>query len=82
MDCIEEVERMPGVERVRLDMCQYGMKSHIHSRGGPLGPVLKPTGMLTDSYCLKKELPSKCEGGHVHVHLVGDRAAAAQEYPQ
>ena len=60
MDCIEELERMPGVERVRLDMCQYVMKSHIHGRGGPLGPVLKPTGMLTNYYCLKKDLSRKC----------------------
>ena len=32
---------------MRLDMCQYGMTSHWSSKQGQLGPVLKPTGMLT-----------------------------------
>ena len=82
LPCIEEIEKMQNVERVRLDMCQYGMVSHVHSKNGPLGPVLKPTGMLTNSRCLRKELSKRCIGGHDHVHLVGGRASAAQEYPR
>ena len=73
---------MQSVERVRLDMCQYGMVSHVHSKNGHLGPVLRPTGMLTNSRCLRKELSKRCTGGHRHVHLVGGRASAAQEYPR
>ena len=57
------------------------MQSHADSRSGPLGPVLKPTGMLTNSPHLRKELSRRCRGNHAHVHLVGGRAAAAQEYP-
>ena len=72
---------MPGVERVRLDMCQYGMTSHWRHRGGELGPVMKPTGMLTNSPFLRLELSRRCPRDHEHVHLVGGRAAAAQEYP-
>ena len=82
LPCIEELEKMQNVERIRLDMCQYGMVSHVHSKSGPLGPVLKPTGMLTNSRCLRKELAKRCTGGHDHVHLVGGRASAAQEYPR
>ena len=51
MPCIEKLEAMNGVERVRMDMCEFGMDSHIGPRGGPRGPVLKPTGMLTNSHC-------------------------------
>ena len=69
------------MERIRLDMCQMGMVSNVDKRGGPLGPVLKPTGMLTNSWCLQKEMALRCPGDHEHVHLVGGRASAAQEYP-
>ena len=82
MECIREVEALQGVVRVRLDMCQYGMTSRIDQGGGPLGPVLKPTGMLTNPYCLQRELSLRCPRNHEHVHLVGGRVSAAQEYPK
>ena len=63
-------------------MFQYGMVSHWEGKQGPLGPVLKPTGMLTFSWCLQLELSRRCPRSHEHVHLVGGRAAAAQEYPK
>ena len=72
---------MPGVERVRLDMCQYGMTSHWRHREGEVGPVIKPTGMLTNSPFLRLELSRRCPRDHEYVHLVGGRATAAQEYP-
>ena len=63
-------------------MCQFGMTSHRDKKGGPIGPVLKPTGMLTNSWCLQLELAKRCPRDHEHVHLIGGRAAAAQEYPR
>ena len=46
--CIASFEKkVPRVERVSLDMRQHGMTSHWHTRGGNLGPVMRPTGMLT-----------------------------------
>ena len=71
LQCVKDIEKLNGVERVRLDMCQYGMESHIQSKDGPRGPVLKPTGMLTNSWCLRIELSKRCQGGRKHVHLVG-----------
>ena len=43
--------------------------------------MLKPTGMMTNSWCLQLALNLRCKGDHSHVHLVGGRASAAQEYP-
>ena len=57
-------------------MCQYGMESHVASNHGLMGLVLKPTGMLTIPWPLQRELRLRCT-----THLVGSRAAAAQEYP-
>ena len=63
-------------------MRQYSMESFVASKNGILGIVLKPTGKLTNSWCLQRELSLRCTKCHEHVHLVGDRAAAAQEYPK
>ena len=82
LDCMKEVENLPSTVRVRLDMCKYCIVSHCGPKNGPLGPVLKPTGMLTNSWCLQRELSSRCPGNHEHVHLAGGRASAAQEYPR
>ena len=57
------------------------MTSHWQHRGGKLGPVMKPTGMLTNSPFLRLELSRRCPRDHEHVRLVGGKAAAAQEYP-
>lgn len=69
--CMQEVEKLPGTLRVRMDMCQYDMLSHWEGKEGPFGQVLKPTGMLTNSWCLQRELSLRCPRNHPHVHLVG-----------
>ena len=81
LDCIADLEKMPGVERVRLEMRQLGVTSHWHARGGELAPAMKPTGVLTNSPHLRRELSLHSLLDHEHVHLVGGRVAAAQEYP-
>ena len=78
---IEELLSHDDVQRVRTDMCQFGMTSRQGGVGSALGPVLKPTGFLTNSKCIAKELSQRCPTDHEHVPLVGGRAAAAAIYP-
>ena len=70
-----------GVQRVRTDMCQFGMMSRTSGVGSVLGHVLKPTGFLTNSKHIARELSRRCPRDHDHVPLVGGRAAAAAIYP-
>ena len=81
LDCVEKMERQPDIMKVRTDMCQFGMVSHIESKTQELGPVLKPTGFMTNCSHIARELGVRCDKSHDHVHLVGGRAAAAAIYP-
>ena len=63
-------------------MCQFGMTSRVGGAGSELGPVLKPTGFMTNSPCIARELAQLCPRDHEHVALVGGRAAAAAIYPE
>ena len=78
---IQELLDHPMVELVPGHMCRFGMESHIDKRQGELGPVKKPTGFMSSSRFVCRELEKKCEGGHTHVPLVGGRASAASIYP-
>lgn len=78
---IEELEKESTVQRVRVDMCKFGMVSRTGNAGSRLGPVKKPISMLTNSPYVAKELSRRCPGDHEHVHLLGGRAVAAQVYP-
>ena len=78
---IENLLKKPDVQRVRTDMCQFGMTSRTGPVGSALGPVLKPTGFLTNSSHIARELSKPCPKLHEHVPLVGGRAAAAATYP-
>ena len=62
-------------------MCRFGTTSHVREKDGPRGLVKKPTGFITSSRCVAAQLNLQCDGSHVHVHLVGGRAAAAQVDP-
>ena len=70
------------VLRVQTHMCQFGMTSRIGGVGSELGPVLKPTGFMTNSPYIARELARLCPRDHKHVHLVGGRAAEAAIYPE
>ena len=76
-----EMERLmarPSVVSTVANMCQFGMQTFPD---GSLGPVAKPTRFATNSPRLCDALDRKCNKEHVHAHLLGGRAAAAQEYP-
>ena len=76
-----ELEGNSEVLKVRTDMCQFGMVSRTVGIGSELGPVLKPTGFLTNCKHIARELSRRCPRNHEHVPLVGGRAAAAAIYP-
>jgi hypothetical protein len=67
--------------RVHTYMCQFGMMSRIGGVGSELGPVLKPTGFMTNSVHIANELQKVCPRYHAHVPLVVGRAAGAAIYP-
>ena len=76
-----KLEGREGVQKVHTDMCQFGMHSRIGGVGTDLGLVLKPTGFLTNCKHIARELSRRCPRDHVHVPLVGGRAADAAIYP-
>ena len=54
---IEKLLQYDDVQRVQAHMCQFGMVSSRNGGvGSELGPALKPTGFLTDSHCIAREL--------------------------
>jgi len=71
--------QLPGIERVRGDMCQHGMT--IEDKQG-VAPACKPTGWLSNSNIILQELNKLCIGGHRHADLTNGRAAKAQVYPE
>ena len=82
---MSEIDRLlahDDVMKVQTHMCQFGMTSRIGGVGSELGPVLKPTGFMTNSPCIASELARACPRDHKHVTLVGGRAAGAAIYPE
>ena len=61
------------------DQCMYGLVTK-----GPNGEEMsakKPTQWASTSPQMLKRLSTRCDGTHVHQHLIGGRAAAAAYYP-
>ena len=56
LECIAKLEALDDVRKVLTHMCQFGMKSRTEGQGSELGPVLKPTGFLTNSAHIAREL--------------------------
>ena len=81
LDCISKLEGYDDVRKVLTHMCQFGMTSRTEGQVSALGPVLKPTGFLTNSTHIARELHKTCPRDHKHVNLVGGRAACAAIYP-
>ena len=85
MPSVIEMSKLPDVECVRADQCQYGLQSSWGRVGSELGPVLKPTRFMTNSSKIAGELSLRCgqkESHAKHVHLMGGRAEKAAEYPK
>ena len=80
--------RQPGVLRLVGHQCAHGMKAKDEQGEGL---VLKPTGWLTDSWWIGKEVSAKCsnlraewaEEQHRHVRCMSSKITRACEvYPQ
>ena len=67
-----------GVVRAESDLCRFGMKIVIK---GEEMAAKKPTSFATNAWVLGRELAKRCEGGHIHGHLMEGRAKAAAVYP-
>ncbi len=75
-ECVEEVKKLEEVDRGRCDMCAHGMAVT------PEGYNRKPTGIMSNSRMILKEVCLECPGGHPHVALIGGLAHKAQRYPE
>ena len=65
---IKSIEALNGVLKVKLDMCQFGLKVKTPS-GYQL--VRKPTTLLTNNAIMAKTLSKRCDGSHKHCMLKG-----------
>ena len=54
--CIRRIMKLEGVNRIRSDQCQFGQTSR------EARPVKKPTGFMSNSEMLLKELQGTCTG--------------------
>ena len=78
LEVMEGIMRLPGVERVNADQCEFGLETIVI---GVEGHAKKPTGFATNSWCMACELDRQCSGRHLHFSLMEGGAARAQEYP-
>ena len=75
---IENVLRHPMVSSIISDQCEYGLLTP-DANGLPT-PAKKPTRWMSSSPFMLQRLSKRCSGDHVHQHLVGGRAKAAEDY--
>ena len=78
MEEVQELLHMPDILRAESDQCRFGLTTVV--KGEEL-LAKKPTSFLTNSWAIERELSKKCQGDHVHGHLIEGRARAAQVYP-
>ena len=75
---IQRLMEHPKVSSVVSDQCEYGLLTP-NADGVPT-PAKKPTRWMSSSAMMLKRLSRRCSGNHVHQHLVGGRAKAAEDY--
>ena len=68
----------PKVSSLISDQCEYGLLTPDEN-GNPT-PAKKPTRWMSSSPFMLHRLSRRCSGNHVHQHLVGGRAKAAEDY--
>ena len=59
---MKQLMETDGVERVRGDQCQFGATAARGPKQG--GPILKPTGFLSNSPAVLRALSRRCTGRH------------------
>ena len=73
---VQKCLQLPGVQRVRADLCEYGMAV----RDGVANK--KPTDFMVNGVGMMMELGRRCGGGHAHQPLIGGLAKFAEKYPK
>ena len=89
LECMRRLRLIPGVSVVRADQCQYGAEA---PRGPHKGsPVLKPTGFMSNSPEVLRELSRRCTGtnmqcsrpgGGKHTPCAGSICKDMAKYPR
>ena len=74
---VERLLEHPRISTVTSDQCEYGLLTP-DANGEPT-PAKKPTRWMSSSPHMLKRLSQRCRGDHVHQHLVGGRAKAAED---
>ena len=69
--CIQRLQELEGVVRIRVDMCMFG----LNVTGDGLNK--KPTGILSNCPGIVKKLNLQCDGTHFHVPLINRRHSTA-----
>ena len=77
-DWVNRLLQHPRVATIISDQCEYGLLTP-DAHGNPT-PAKKPTRWMSSSPHMLKRLSRRCSGDHVHQHLVGGRAKAAEDY--
>ena len=84
-ESIKRLMKFPGVNKVVSDQCQHGLRARRGAQQGD--PIKKPTGFMSNSEVLLKELQRRCTGkkglcsnGRKHAPCSGGNARDAQVY--
>ena len=72
---------MDGVKCHTADMCMYGMQTRGATRR-EVRPARKRTRFMSNYHWFAERLSTRCDGLHVHQHLLDGRAKAAARYPE
>ena len=77
--CVMDVMKMQGVQKVVGNQCRYGLKAKGEQG---LGPARKTTGIMTNLPCIALQLQRRCpkKGGyqiHQHVQLIAGKAESS-----
>ena len=76
---VQKIMNLKNSRVIKTHMCQFEMMAEDP---GGTGLVKKPTGIMTNSAELARELERTCSGGHRHISLINGRARACQVYPE
>ena len=75
---MERLVMHPKVSSVVSHQCEYGLLTP--NEDGVPTPAKKPTRWMSSSPHMLQRLSRRCQGMHVHQHLVGGRAKAAEDH--
>ena len=73
-EMVERVLQIPGMIRVRCDMCMFGLQVD------QWGKNKKPTGLMLNSEKMAERLSRTCDHTHFHAPTLNGRPKKAQEY--